>query len=122
MADSQDNDTTTATKAGVKKAAAVGKAKNVTPRADQSGAPGDNNELATAGQDGANDSAPNATSTRGLEVISSQDGFWRADLKWSRNPTTVKLTDLTDFQIEQLKGEPLLTVTEVDVPLDQEGD
>lgn len=120
MADIQDNGAT-ASKSGAKNAATAGKAKNVKPAADQSGAPGDNNSLAVAGQSDANDSAPSATSTPGLEVTSTQDGFWRGDLKWSNSTITVKLCDLTEHQIEQIRGEPTLTVVDVDVPLDQEG-
>lgn len=113
----------TAAKASAKSGAKVGEAKNVQPAAGQLGAPGASNELGTTGpsESDGRGSSPRATSTPGLEVTSSQDGFWRADLMWSSTPTTVKLCELTQFQIDQLRGEPVLSVVDVDVQFDDEG-
>jgi hypothetical protein len=53
-------------------------------------------------------------STPGLEVTSKMDGFRRAGIAWTKTPTFVALSDLTDEQVAQIKNEPELTVTEVD--------
>lgn len=50
-----------------------------------------------------------------LSVVASRDGFRRAGRAWSREATVVKLSELSDEQIEQIEGEALLTVTEVEV-------
>lgn len=48
-------------------------------------------------------------STYGLEVTSSQAGFRRAGRAWSTTPTVVKLSELTEEQARQIKGEPMLS-------------
>lgn len=50
-----------------------------------------------------------------LSVTSSQDGFRRGGRAWSKAATVVKLSELTKEQIKQVKGETMLTVTEVEV-------
>lgn len=57
-------------------------------------------------------------STRGLEVISTRDGFRRAGFAWSKEPTLVALDMLTDEQVDQLKNEPALTVRDVEIKAD----
>ena len=96
--------------------------KNDQPAANGSGAPGKANSAAAAGQNDARDADKSASSTPGLEVTSSQDGFWRGDLQWSSAPTVVKLSDLSEHQVEQIMGEPMLTVVKVDVSIEQEGE
>lgn len=56
--------------------------------------------------------------TRGLEVISTRDGFRRAGFAWSREAQTVPLSALTEEQIEQLKNEPMLTVREIEITIE----
>lgn len=59
---------------------------------------------------------PKATKTeKALSVQASRDGFRRAGRAWSKEETVVPLNELTEEQIEQLKDEPALTVTEVEI-------
>lgn len=50
-----------------------------------------------------------------LSVVSSRDGFRRGGRAWGKEATVVKLADLDKQQIAQIKGEALLTVTEVEI-------
>lgn len=51
---------------------------------------------------------------RGLRVVARVDGFRRAGRAWS-GASTVPLSELTEEQVELLKGEPMLVVDEVDI-------
>ena len=53
--------------------------------------------------------------TKHIRVTAKKDGFRRGGRAWT-GTTTVPADDLTDEQIQQLKGEPMLVVDEVDVP------
>ena len=88
-------------------------AKNAQPAANAGTNQGDSPK--TAAMTGA---GPTTTTenTRGLEVISSRDGFRRAGFAWSKKPTIVPLDQLSEEQVQQLKDEPALTVREVDMP------
>ena len=57
-------------------------------------------------------------SIAGLEVVSTREGFRRAGLAWSKQPTFVALADLTPEQIDQIKSEPALEVREIDLAAD----
>lgn len=61
----------------------------------------------------------NATSP-GLKVTAKLDGFCRAGLSWSERPTVVKLSDLGEDQIAEIKRCPGLIVTEVEVEDDEQ--
>ncbi len=50
-----------------------------------------------------------------LSITSSRDGFRRAGRSWSKEATVVKLSELSKEQIAHIKGEALLTVTEVEI-------
>jgi len=50
-----------------------------------------------------------------LSVTSSRDGFRRAGRVWGKEESVVKLSELSDEQIAQIKGEAMLTVTEIEV-------
>ena len=50
-----------------------------------------------------------------LSVVSRRNGFRRAGRAWSKEPTTVKLSDLTEDQIDAIKEESMLIVTEVEI-------
>jgi hypothetical protein len=58
------------------------------------------------------------SSTAGLKVTAILDGFCRAGLSWSDRPTFVRVSDLTEEQIAEMKRCPGLTV--VDVELEDE--
>lgn len=48
-----------------------------------------------------------------IQVVSAVDGFRRGGRAWSRTPTVVDTAELSAAQLEQLRAEPMLTVTEV---------
>lgn len=50
-----------------------------------------------------------------LSVVCDREGFRRAGRAWGKEATVVKLSELTKEQIAQIKGEALLTVTEIEV-------
>ncbi len=58
----------------------------------------------------------------GLEVTAILHGFSRAGLVWSDRPITVKLSELTEDQIAEIKRCPGLTVKEVEIEDDQPDD
>lgn len=62
-------------------------------------------------------SAPSAKKApvKALSVKSKVNGFRRAGRAWSTEATEVVLADLTADQVAQLKAEPLLTVTEIEL-------
>ena len=61
-----------------------------------------------------------AKKSPGLRVVAARDGFRRAGRAWSKDATDVALANLTKDQIAQLKSEPLLAVSEVDIASDAE--
>lgn len=65
-------------------------------------------------------SADKTVKVPALSVLSSRDGFRRGGRAWGKEATVVKLSDLNKEQIAQIKGEALLTVTEVEIPVDEE--
>ncbi len=58
----------------------------------------------------------------GLEVTAILHGFSRAGLSWSDRPTKVKVSDLTEDQIKEIKRCPGLTVKEIEMEDDQADD
>ncbi len=52
---------------------------------------------------------------RVLQVISKKDGFRRAGRSW-HGTTTVPLDELTRYQVDLLRDEPMLVVLEMEVP------
>ncbi|MDH4122379.1 MAG: HI1506-related protein [Deltaproteobacteria bacterium] len=57
-----------------------------------------------------------------LIVKGPQEGFWRAGIKFGPEETIVFLDDLTAEQIEEIKTEPLLMVSEADADLPRKKD
>ena len=53
---------------------------------------------------------------KGIRIISSKDGFRRAGLAHTKEPKEYPVDQFTKDQLEALKTEPMLTVTEVDLP------
>lgn len=70
---------------------------------------------ASSGQSPAEDKPPVPTKAPALKIVCARDGFRRAGIAFSKQPTIIKRSHLTKTQIEQLKAEPLLTVTEVEI-------
>lgn len=58
----------------------------------------------------------------GLRVTAKKAGFRRAGRAWNVEPTDVLLADLTDDQIEALKGETALVVEEIDIEVEESAD
>jgi len=52
---------------------------------------------------------------KALQVVAKVDSFRRGGIVFGRTETTVRLDELTTEQIKQIKGEPLLAVTEIEV-------
>ncbi len=50
-----------------------------------------------------------------LRVTSKRDGFRRAGRAWSKEATVVSMAELSEEQIEQIKGEPMLDVAEIEI-------
>lgn len=61
------------------------------------------------------DPATNTVKVPALSVVSGREGFRRAGRAWGKEATVVKLSELSKDQIKQIKGEALLTVSEVEV-------
>lgn len=68
-----------------------------------------------AGVTGADKSAAKKQKVKALQVVSKVEGFRRAGIVFGRTETTVKLSELDAAQVELIKGEPLFTVSEVEV-------
>lgn len=55
-----------------------------------------------------------AKKVKGLSITSSREGFRRAGYAFGKEATLIKLADLNKKQIELLKGEGYLAVSEVE--------
>jgi hypothetical protein len=66
-----------------------------------------------------NDKKPGGPTGKGLKVVPKRDGFRRAGHVFSGEGKTIAYADLTVGQVEQLKGEPMLVVMEVDLPREE---
>ncbi|SDO76449.1 hypothetical protein SAMN05216303_102295 [Rhodoferax sp. OV413] len=53
--------------------------------------------------------------TKGLKIIARCESFRRAGHSFGADAKTISLADLTDDQVDLLKGERLLVVQEVDI-------
>lgn len=58
---------------------------------------------------------------KALRIVSKPESFRRAGLAFTRTPSYHRLKDLTKEQIERLKAETMLDVTEVDATAEQLG-
>lgn len=57
-----------------------------------------------------------ASATRpALRITSKQPGFRRAGMAFGTDPVDVPLEDLSDEQVEQIKGESMLVCVEVEI-------
>ncbi len=52
--------------------------------------------------------------TKGLQVTAKRDGFRRAGIEFN-GTNTLPMSELTEDQVEAIKAEPMLVVTEVDI-------
>ena len=59
--------------------------------------------------------AAKAKTVKGLEVIARDAVFYRAVREWSPEPRSVKLSELTEEQIAELRNETMLIVRDVDI-------
>lgn len=75
----------------------------------------DNTAAAKAAVEKKADSATNTVKVPALSVVSGREGFRRAGRAWGKEATVVRLSELSKDQIKQIKGEALLTVSEVEI-------
>lgn len=62
------------------------------------------------------DKKPGGPTGKGLKVVPKRDGFRRAGHVFSGDGKTIAYADLTEDQVDLLKGEPMLVVMEVELP------
>jgi len=67
-----------------------------------------------------NDKKPGGPAGKGLKVVPKRDGWRRAGRAFSGDGQTIAYEDLTVGQVEQLKGDSMLVVSEVDLPKEPE--
>jgi hypothetical protein len=96
--------------------------KNGTAPADAAGNPGGAASATGAATDTGAGKKGTTRSIPGLEVISKQEGFRRAGLVWSKQPTTVAVDSLNETQIDMLRAESTLSVREVQMPAEAKGE
>lgn len=60
-------------------------------------------------------SKPAGTSTQAIKVIPKRAGFRRAGFAFPEEGLTIRLSELTDKQLDQLESEPMLVVIPVEV-------
>lgn len=67
---------------------------------------------------------PAGTSTQAIKVIPKRAGFRRAGYAFPEEGLTIRLSELTDKQLDQLENEPMLVVVpaEVEAPATAETD
>ena len=58
---------------------------------------------------------PAGTVTEAIKVIPKRAGFRRAGFAFPEEGLTIRLSELTDKQLDQLESEPMLVVIPVDV-------
>lgn len=56
------------------------------------------------------DQQPSDAAPTHIVVTSSQEGFRRAGRAWSKTPTKIDVTELTQEQLDSILREPMLTV------------
>lgn len=70
---------------------------------------------AEAVKEAAEKAAAKKQPVKALQVVAKVDSFRRGGIVFGRTETTVRLDELSAEQVEQIKGEPLLAVTEIEV-------
>jgi len=60
-------------------------------------------------------SKPAGASTQAVKVIPKRAGFRRAGFAFPEEGLTIRLSELTDKQLDQLESEPMLVVIPVEV-------
>lgn len=52
---------------------------------------------------------------KGISVKSVKDGLWRGGRAWRKEPTELPVSAFTKEQLAQIRAEPILTVTDVEI-------
>jgi hypothetical protein len=60
--------------------------------------------------------AAKGKTTPGLWVEAKVDGFRRAGIAWPKAGVGIALSALTKAQVKELRAEPKLTVTDIEIP------
>jgi len=63
--------------------------------------------------------APKGKTTPGLWVEAKVDGFRRAGIAWPKAGLGIALSALTKAQVKELRAEPKLAVTDIEIPADE---
>jgi len=63
-----------------------------------------------------NDKKPGGPAGKGLKVVPKREGWRRAGYAFTGEGRVIPYEELTTGQVEQLKGDSQLVVTEVDLP------
>lgn len=58
---------------------------------------------------------PAGPANKGLKIVSRPATFMRCGRQFSGHPTVIALADLSADEVDRLKAEPQLVVTEVDI-------
>ena len=58
---------------------------------------------------------PAGAATKGLKIVSRPAAFYRCGRMFTAEPTVIPLSELTAEEVQRLKDETLLVVTEVDI-------
>lgn len=58
---------------------------------------------------------PAGPATKGLRIVSRGAQFRRANREWNSEGTTVPLSELTQEEVDTLRGETQLVVVDVDI-------
>lgn len=60
--------------------------------------------------------APKGKTVPGIRVVASRDGFRRAGFAWSKTGTDMPVKGFSKAALAQLRDEPMLTVTDIEMP------
>lgn len=58
-----------------------------------------------------------AKTVPGIRVVAKRDGFRRAGFAWSKAGTDMPLKGMPKDVLKQLRDEPMLSVTDIEIPV-----
>ena len=58
---------------------------------------------------------PAGPAGKGLQIVARPASFMRCGRQFTAEPTTIALSELSAEEVQRLKDEPMLVVTEVDI-------
>lgn len=66
-------------------------------------------------------SKPAGPSTKGIEVVSKRENFFRAGIQFGHEHKRIALDTLTQDQLDEIRNERMLIVRDIDIDPAQEG-